>query len=149
MAAGFRDGLDVWGWVLPNMEVCFASAYGSFKFVDTTPLPRVIYDLPAVGIENMICTTINRPGIVALMPGPPAPVATAIPPASWTLSNCMVRTKYMLNFRAGPGGEIIGAVPFNVTLTALSRTADWFEVDYHGARGWVSNGYLEAQGDCG
>ncbi len=149
LAAGFRDGLDVWGWVLPNMEVCFATSYGTFKFVDTTPLPRVIYDVPAVGVGNMICTTIDRPGIVALMPGPTAPMATAIPPASWTLSNCMVRTKYMLNLRAGPGGAVIGAVPYDVTLTAFSRTADWFEVDYLGARGWVSNGYLEANGDCG
>ena len=61
----------------------------------------------------------------------------------------MVRTKFMLNFRASPAGEVIAVLPYDVTLTALERTADWFKVDYHGTLGWLSNGYLEAVGDCG
>ena len=149
IAALAQRAVDVWGWVPGGLRVCFRAAGGTIKFIDTGVLPRVVSDLAAVGVDGMVCAGIDRPGIVALLPGPPAPAATAIPPAGWTLENCMVRTLFALNFRAGPAGEIIGAVPFNVTLTAYSRTADWFEVDYLGARGWVSNGYLEAQGDCG
>jgi len=155
LAAGFVDAVDVWGWVLPDMQVCFAAAGGTFQFIDTTPLPRVVYDLPAVAVGDMVCATIDRPGIVVLQPGPAAPTATPmaaeaiVERAPWTLSGCMVRTQNALNLRAGPGGAIIGAVPYNVTLTAFSRTADWFEVDWYGTRGWLKNGYLVGIGACG
>ena len=122
---------------------------GSFKFIDTTPLPRVVYDSAPVGINGMICTMIDRPGMVALLPGPPAPAATPMPPNQWGLGNCMVRTMFILNLRSSPGGPVIGVVPYDVTLTAMARTADWFKVDYLGTAGWVSNGYLEAKGNCG
>ncbi len=141
--------VDVWGWVPPDTQVCFARTSGSFKFIDTTPLPRVVYDSAPVGIDGMICTMIDRPGMVALLPGPPAPAATPMPPNQWNLSSCMVRTKFILNLRSSPGGAVIGAVPYDVTLTAMARTADWFKVDYLGTSGWVSNGYLEAKGNCG
>jgi uncharacterized protein YraI len=40
-------------------------------------------------------------------------------------------------------------LPHNITLTAYERTADWFYVDYHGERGWISAAYAEpADGDC-
>ena len=155
LAAGFVDAVDVWGWVLADTQVCFRATGGSFQFIDTTPLPRVVYDLPAVAVGDMVCATIDRPGIVVLQPGPAAPTATPmaaeaiVERAPWSLSGCMVRTLNALNFRDGPGGALIGNLPYNVTLTAFSRTADWFEVDYHGRRGWVANGYLEAQGECG
>ena len=141
--------VDVWGWVQPDTQVCFAGTSGSFKFIDTTPLPRVVYDSAPVGIDGMICTMIDRPGMVALLPGPPAPAATPMPPDQWGLGGCMVRTKFILNLRSSPGGPVIGAVPYDVTLTAMARTADWFKVDYLGTAGWVSNGYLEAKGNCG
>ncbi len=149
IAAGFRDGVDIWGWVLPDTRVCFTASGGRFKFIDTTVLPRVVSDLPALGIGGQVCATIDRAGIVVLQPGPPAPTATAVPPASWSLNGCMVRTLYALNLRAGPGGELIGTIPYGVTLTAFTRSADWFEVDYLGTRGWLANGYLEAIGSCG
>ena len=87
--------------------------------------------------------------MVALLPGPPAPAATPMPPNQWDLGSCMVRTMFILNLRSSPGGAVIGAVPYDVTLTAMARTADWFKVDYLGTAGWVSNGYLEAKGNCG
>ena len=55
----------------------------------------------------------------------------------------------MLNFRAAPGGESIGGLPYDATLTALERTSGWFKVDYHGAQGWISADYVEPQGTCG
>ena len=151
LAAGFRDGVDIWGWVLPDTQVCFAGTSGSFRFLDAATMPRAVSELPAVGMDGMICTTINRAGTVALMQGPPAPLAAVPTPATsaQSLSGCMVRTKYMLNFRDAPAGEVIGGVPYDVTLTALERTVGWFKVDYHGTRGWLAAMYVEPIGNCG
>ncbi|MCY4525825.1 MAG: SH3 domain-containing protein [Anaerolineaceae bacterium] len=65
------------------------------------------------------------------------------------LRNCMVRTTHILNLRAGPGGTVTSLVPQDVTLTAFSRAEGWYEVDYHGARGWISASHVVPQGDCG
>ncbi|MCY4539321.1 MAG: SH3 domain-containing protein [Chloroflexi bacterium] len=150
IAAGFRDGVDVWGQVLPNTQVCFAAAGGgTFLFLDAATAPRAVSSLAAFGLNGLTCTMINRAGTVALMPGPSAPAPTVAPPPSRSLSGCMVRTKNMLNFRAELGGEVIDILPYDVTLTALERTAGWFKVDYHGERGWISADYVEPQGNCG
>ena len=92
----------------------------AFKFIDTIVLPRVVSDSPAYSHNGLTCATIDRPGILVL-PGEPPPSATTS--TSVSLSNCMVKTLYMLNFRAAPGGERIGGVPYDATLTALERTA--------------------------
>ena len=149
LGLGFRDGVDVWGWVLPDMQICFEGNSGSFRFLDAATAPRAVSELPAVGKDGMICTTINRAGTVALVDGPPAPMATAIPPHVQSLSGCMVRTQYMLNFRAAPDGEIIDILPFNIKLTALQRSEGYFKVDYMGARGWISENLVEPIGTCG
>ncbi len=145
------DAVDVWGWVQPGTQVCFDATGGSFRFIDTSSLPRVVKDLQAYSENGMICATIDGPGIVVLLPGPPAPTGTfgaPSPPSSQSLSGCMVRTIYALNFRDGPAGERIGGVPYNATLTALERTSGWFKVDYHGAIGWISADYAEPIGNC-
>ena len=72
----------------------------------------------------------------------------------------MVRTKYIVNFRDAPNGSPLrfvdiwgipndGMLPYDVTLTALERTSDWFKVDYHGTQGWISAHYVEPKGNCG
>ena len=146
--AGPLEAVDVWGFVQQGTQVCFDVAGASFKFIDTAPIPRVVYDLPAYSDNRMLCATINGPGIVVLLPGPPPPVGVASI-ASRSLSNCMATTTAMLNFRAGPGGEVIGGVPYNASLTALERTAGWFKVDYYGTKGWISADYVVPQGNCG
>ena len=146
---GLIDSVDVYGWVLPNTQVCFAVPGGSFRFLDAAAAPRTVSELPAYSANGMVCTTINRAGTVALLPGLPPPPPSPTPQPSQYLSGCMVRTNYMLNFRSGPGGEVIGIVPYDVTLTALERTSGWFKVDYHGARGWISAGHVEPIGNCG
>lgn len=162
--APFIDAVDVWGWVLPNTQVCFEAAGGSFKFIDTAPIPRVVADLPAYSLNGMTCAAISGPGIVVLLPGPPAPAReaqTAAPQiANRSLSDCMVRTKYMLRFRDAPGGAPLqytdpwgrrenGWLPSTVTLTALARTDRWFKVDYYGTQGWVGARHVSPQGACG
>ena len=148
--------VDIWGWVTANTRVCFGATSGTIKFVDTTVTPRTLADLPAFGLNGMVCATINGAGQVALTPGPVPPAAAAsdtgagaVVSMGQSLSNCMVRTQYNLNFRAAPNGEIIGGVPHSSLLTALERTAGWFKVDYHGDRGWISAEYVEPKGTCG
>ena len=136
--AGFVDAVDIWGYVPGNLRVCFDGSSGRILFLDAATSPRAVSELPAYSLNGMICANLNRAGTVVLIQGPPAPTATAplqptvTPPASWSLSNCMVRTLYALNFRASPGGAVMSVLPYDVTLTALERTADWFKVDYHG-----------------
>ncbi len=150
VAANPAAVVDIWGWVTPNTEVCFWASSGSIKYIDTAALPRTVADLPAHNQPGgLLCANVDGAGQVALVAGPPAPSASATPQAYRSLSNCMVLLQYALNFRAAPGGEIIGAIPYNAKLTALEWTAGWFKVDYHGARGWIAAEYVEPEGDCG
>ena len=150
VAAAAVDAVDVWGWVLPNTKICFFAAGGSFKFIDTGFIPRVVYDLPAYSQNGMSCAIIDRPGILALQPGAPVPqpTSTPAPRPRRDLFSCMVRTNYILNLRAGPGGDVINLVPWDVTLTAMEKSGGWYKVDYHGQQGWVSADLVEAKGSC-
>ncbi|MCY4465932.1 MAG: SH3 domain-containing protein, partial [Chloroflexi bacterium] len=150
-ASGFADAVNVWSWILPGTKICFEAEGSAFKFIDTTALPRVVYDLPATNENGLTCGIIDRPGNLILLPGarPPAAQMQTTAPQETTLSGCMVRTQYILNFRASPGGDVIRAVPYNVTLTAVARTADWFKVDFHGVKGWISADFVEQIGTCG
>ena len=150
LGLGFRDGVDIWGWVLHDTQVCFDGSSGSFRFLDAATSPRAVSELPAVGKDGrQVCATIDRAGTVAWVNGPPVPAATAIPPAYQSLSGCMVLLQYILNFRDAPDGDKIGVLPSQIKLTALERTAGWFHVDYHGARGWISAMYVKPEGNCG
>ncbi|MCY4466038.1 MAG: SH3 domain-containing protein, partial [Chloroflexi bacterium] len=148
---GIIDAVDVWGWLGGGAQVCFRQSGGSLLFLDATTTPRVVSELPAYSVDGgMICAFIDRPGTVVLAPGPRLPTATPAPPPSQSLQNCMVTTAHILNFRAGPGGAVIQPlIPYNVTLTAVERTAGWFKVDYHGAKGWISAAFVKPQGACG
>ena len=150
VAAAAVDAVDVWGWVLPNTKICFFAAGGSFKFIDTGLIPRVVYDLGAYSQNGMSCAIIDRPGILALQPGAPVPqpTSTPAPRPRRDLFSCMVRTSYILNLRAGPGGDVINLVPWDVTLTAMEKSGGWYKVDYHGQQGWVSADLVEAKGSC-
>ena len=150
----FVDAVDVWSWVMPNTQICFEAAGGSFTFIDTAAMPRTVQAWPACSLNGMTCASLDGPGMLVLLPGDPpsdcaSPAAQAAQVSAQGLSNCMVRTQFNLNFRAAPDGEITGAVPHNATLTALERTAGWFKVDYHGERGWISAEYVEVKGNCG
>ncbi len=69
--------------------------------------------------------------------------------SSQDLSTCTVTTTHVLNFRDGPGGNVIGAVPENWSVSATALTTGWFQVDYRGATGWISADYVVSQGECG
>ena len=154
--------VDIWGWVTPDTRVCFQASSGSIRFIDTAANPRTVANLLAYSQGGRVCAVINGPGQVALIADGSVPAAAQQqtgPIGSRTLSGCMVRLEYTLNFRESPGGprleftdpwgeRIQGWLPASVTLTALERTTDWFKVDYHGTRGWISAQYVEPRGTC-
>jgi hypothetical protein len=147
LAAAAVDAVDVWGWAPSNMQFCFFKAGGAIKFIDTSPIPRTVHDLPACTQYGMTCADIDRVGMVILQPGD-APPACDAAPQSQSLSSCMVTTTAMLNLRAAPAGAKIGEVAYDVTLTALRRTVGWFLVDNLGQQGWIAAMYVQPQGDC-
>lgn len=156
VAGGAREAVDVWNAVGPGTKVCFAAPGGSIQFLDAAHSPRRPEPLMAFSEGGRVCATIDRPGTVVLMPGPapPAAVAAVARPVmadegQQELQNCMVRTTHILSLRAEPWGEVKLFVPYDALLTAFSRRDGWYEVDYHGARGWLSADYVVPQGDCG
>ena len=151
---GFLDALDVWGYVEQGVEICFPPERGSggLMFLDAATSPRTASPLASELRNGYTCASINRPGTVVLVRNAPQPSQLPMPTALPTtmLSGCMVRTINVLNFRDAPAGNVVEPlIPFNVTLTAFERTAGWFKVDYHGARGWISAGFVEPIGACG
>ena len=152
--AGFIDAVDVWGYAEQGVEVCFPPDVGPgpLLFLDASQAPRSVSPLPSVLKSGMVCGTVHGPGMVVMVqswPGAPAPAPAEIPEDIRTLSNCMVTATHLINFRASPGGEVIGGVAYDWTLTALARTGNWFKVDLHGEQGWVSADYVNPSGDCG
>jgi hypothetical protein len=159
-AGDFVDAVDVWGWVTPETQICFAAAGGgSFKFIDTVAMPRTVQDLPACSLNGMSCASINGQGMLVLLPGdaPPAcaeaPQAPAPSAPARNLSDCMVKTTAVLRFRESPGGGLIirdwipdSLLPKDATLTAVERTDAWFKVDFYGVKGWISADWVEPAG---
>ena len=145
--AGFIDAVDVWGYAEQGVEICFPEQ-GSLIFLDAATSPRRAAPLPAYNRSGMTCAELDRAGTVVLVSRPAPLPATA--EAMVTLQNCQVTTTHILNFRASPAGDKIkGLIPYRVTLTAMARIPDWFQVDYHGTVGWISADYVQMQGMCG
>ena len=102
-------------------------------------------------------SAINLPTTYGVPPG--LGFAAADQARTNALTDCMVRTNYIVNFRDAPDGSLLpfvdvwgiyndGMLPYDVTLAALARTDAWFKVDYHGTQGWISEDYVEPQGNC-
>ena len=65
------------------------------------------------------------------------------------LIGCEVTARYNLNFRAEPGGEILGVVAGGTTRTATARTPNWFKVEHREQTGWITAHYVTDAGACG
>ena len=157
--AGLIDAVDVWGWMGYGVEVCFRNHHnGILLFLDAATAPRSLSALPLHTATDMTCSFIDSPGTIALVHQPSTPSVQAALAAG--LQDCKVSTTAIVNFRDGPGGNLImgfidprgdridGWLPQGVTLTALARTQKWFKVDYHGNIGWISADYVIPQGSC-
>ena len=109
--------------------------------VGPNPEGKLLHAVLDQSLHGSVISTYSTYG-ETLCPGPAAPG-----PAQ--LQNCMVKTTHPLNFRRSPGGDVLRGLPPLVTLTAFQRAPDWFYVDYHGERGWISADYVIPQGSCG
>ena len=150
--AGLIDAVDVWGYAEQGVEVCIPrqGRSGVLLFLDANTSPKAPQPLVSYYRGDSICASINGPGtivFVAAWTGAPEP--TTAEADSTSLPECMVTTTALLNFRDGPGGEIIGYVPNTASLTALARTDGWFQVDNNGVSGWISAEYVTTDGACG
>lgn len=146
---GLVDAIDVWGYVEQGVEVCFPDT-GYVLFLDASTSPRTVTAIDAYLKDGQTCVYLDRAGSVVLTES--AGEYGSLPaaePQLQALTDCIVTTNYLLNFRDGPGGALLDTfIPYNVNLTALRRTTDWFEVDYDGERGWISAAYVTSPGNC-
>ena len=62
---------------------------------------------------------------------------------------CEVTARYNLNFRAEPGGEILGVVAGGTTKVSTARTPNWFKVEHREQTGWITAHYVDETGACG
>ena len=152
---GFIDAIDCWGYVEQGVRVCFP-ALGAVVFLDASTSPRSASENfeAYITANRMTCVSINKPGTIVLLrqgalPDPEPTPDSSPQPTETPLQNCMVTTLYTLNFRAAPGGDVIGGVGYMWTLTALAKSGDWYKVDNNGVTGWISAKYVSARGVCG
>ena len=135
---------------------CFAALTAGPAFAQpTTPeaaptrFLALSHSSPAIGAANpRFCPESDQIGTARPAGGACDIGAIQSSPGRPALSGCHVTTTHDLNFRAAPGGRLIGGVPAGTTLTALARAAAWFHVAHDGKRGWVSADYVTVQGDC-
>ncbi|MDE2946147.1 MAG: fibronectin type III domain-containing protein [Chloroflexota bacterium] len=152
IARGVVLGVDVWGWVRGNFEVCFMQA-GDLVFLDAAYAPRLQLDVAPYDRDGMICSQVDRAGTLVLLRSA-TPVAaqapTASPPALQGQSgDCKATTTDPLNFRASPGGQILLTLPALTTLSVYDNQSGWLLVEYNGRRGWISGVYTVQTGVCG
>ena len=143
---GLLDAIDMWGYIAPGTEVCFAQ-FGRLMLLDAAYSPRRAMPLSAYQRNGMTCATLDRAGtVVLLQSAEPLPV---VDDTAMTLPNCMVRLLYALHFRDAPAGHIMSVLPANILLTAFDYHQGWFKVDFYGQKGWVSANYVQTHGNCG
>ena len=145
-ARGIIDAVDVWGWVQQGVEVCFPGA-GSILFLDAATSPRTLAPVITYSRADKSCAQLDRPGTLVQVLGPPPPPLSA-GNVGVELENCQVSTTAVLNFRASPGGQIIGHISDGATIEAVGRTPNWFRVRYYGREGWISADYVRTAGSC-
>ena len=143
LASGMIAAVEMLGYVEEGVEICFRSV-GDLVFLDAmtdppTPKPLTSYVNPI----GMTCGEVENVGTVVL-------VATITEQDTFLeLTSCKVTSEQTLRLRSEVGSEaIVGLVPFNVTLAADARTANWFRVDFLGTVGWISASYVTGDGVC-
>ncbi len=138
-------GVDVWGWVRGNFEVCFKQA-GDVVFLDAAYAPRILVNINLYRREGFsTCAQLNRAGTLVLLRSRTTPVSAAAAPIANT---CKVLLTEVLNFRASPGGAILFEAPANIKLSVYAWLGDWVEVNYYGRRGWISAEFVAPDTNC-
>lgn len=144
---GFLDAVDVWSHIGGGYEVCFAQI-GRIVFLDAVTSPRTVsMDVDYDYREGYTCAALDRAGTVVLVKSDAG--AGILPELEQPLSGCSLTTTHRLNLRDAANGAVIQVViPTNSLLTPSARTMSWFRVVYAETGGWVSERFVETQGDC-
>jgi len=169
---GFMDAVDIYGYVPGEVPVCLRGL-GGIIFLNKSTLPPSM-EAPMTWLDGgFTCANIGSEGIVVLVanggtppPDPNAPVietvvvdgeevmvevAAEAAASTNALDNCRVTTSMgIMNLRAEPtvNSESIDAVPYGLTLTAIQKSEEWFNVIFKDTNGWLSGDYLEKSRDC-
>ncbi len=69
LIANSIDAIDIYGHVPSGMQVCFRQPGGILMFLDAATAPRTQMPLDGYSAAGMICTQIDRPGSIVLLPG--------------------------------------------------------------------------------
>ena len=67
LAENFIDAVDVWGYVVQGVQVCFPQA-GRIIFLDAQTMPRTAAALESQIVDGMTCVSIASPGSLVLLP---------------------------------------------------------------------------------
>ncbi len=154
IAQGVLDAVDVFGYVSPGVEVCFAQ-YGRIVFLDAAYAPRRASDLRTYQRAGRTCALIDRAGTVVLLrgDGPPpqnTPPAKTNPNQGRGLGECEVRPFANLKVRREPpDGLVLGVTASRDWLRASDKRAGYFKVGIWEIEGWISGDYVHTRGDCG
>ena len=143
LAGGMLGAVEVLGYVDQGLEVCFHGA-GTLVFLDPVTWPPTPYSLATYSnAADMTCARVDRIGTLVLV----AVLSEA--ESLLRLTTCQITTRQTLRLRdAVAGTTTLGLVPYNVTLQAIARTPNWFNVSFLGAEGWISALYVDTDGIC-
>ena len=158
IVAGSKRGVDCRGPLTQNISnfiadgSCAPMLQGDPLLAEASGTPATLPLLegsPAIGAAHIsFCPPHDQLGNARPSGGGCDIGAIEVPPIINDIADCLVTTTHGLNFRAGPGGERIGAVPDGATLPASARTPAWFKVELNGEPGWISADYVHTQGSC-
>lgn len=79
--------------------------------------------------------------IKAALAGAAMMLAAAVPAAA-EAANAI--TSATVNFRASPGGAVLGAVPNGSPVTVVGQSGNWCQTEWGGYIGWVHCRYVQA-----
>jgi hypothetical protein len=140
-------GLPVSAFNAP-VRICLLGG-GSVYYRDATASPRITLEMNTIRDGGYTCATIPNSGTLVLVTDGSQAAATPLEGAV-PLTDCMVSTRAIMNLRqsASPTAAIIRLIPFDVALTAFTRQAGFYDVDYLGTRGWLSGTFLTLGDGC-
>ena len=164
--AGFIAAVDIWGDLGPGVEICFPQI-GALMFLDAAEAPRVARTLESRAVNGTTCASLNRAGMVVLVPGQPTtaaepavvpepePAAEPAPEPETMVSEpmvdgCPIHTTGHINFRAEPSldAEKLGVVLRGTTVGSISRIWGWYQINFQGRTGWIGGRYVDNIGNC-
>ncbi|MCY3574379.1 MAG: LysM peptidoglycan-binding domain-containing protein [Chloroflexi bacterium] len=141
MNAGVVQALSIFGNAAAGVEFCFSGA-GTVVFEDDSTFPAQVSRLSLYENENLRCAQVPGQGRVVH-------VAALTDAESIPLIDCQVTTSNVARLVDRPAGNtVLGILPFNITMSASARTANWLLVNYLGRSGWISASLAQTTGAC-